>query len=100
MINSKMLPYSLLEERIAYDTYGVEIKTYVQIDTIQAFITLRNSEDKFIDMLTYDIANYIGLTPCMTVFKNNQLVKDSKTYKVIEVLKARNYSQLFLKEVK
>ena len=99
MINSQMQSYNLKEQRVGYDSLNVEIKTYVNIDTIQAFITLRSTEDKFIDMLSYDVANYIGITPCMTVCKDNQLVKDTKTYNVIEVFKGRNYSQLFLKEV-
>lgn len=99
MINSSMETYNLKEERVEYDNLGVEIKTYNNIDTIKAFITLRSTEDKFIDMLSYNVANYIGITPCMTICKYNQLVKDNKTYSVVEVLKARNYSQLFLKEV-
>ncbi len=87
MINSNMETYALKEERVGYDSLNVEIKTFVNNDTIKAFITLRSTEDKFIDMLSYDIANYIAITPCITVCKHNQLVKDNKTYNVVEVLK-------------
>ncbi|GEM_PF-5443904 len=100
MINSNMKPVDVYEIKPTYNDLGVEVETQQLIKNIDCFITLRSTEDKMIDIYSYEIANYIGITADKTIVKGNILKQNNVDYKVIEVLNLLRNTQVLLKSIK
>lgn len=101
MINSNMKPVDVYTIETSNDNdLNVKVETLTFIKTIDCFITLRSTEDKMIDVYSYEKADYIGITADKTVIKGNILKVNNEEYKVVESLNILRNNNLLLKRVK
>ncbi len=99
MINQNMQLTKIYSVSNGYDYLGVEVETESFIKDIDCFIMLRATTDKMIDIYSYEIADYTGITADKTIVKGNILKQNNIDYKVIEVFNLLRNTQLLLKAV-
>jgi hypothetical protein len=100
MINAGMKPTEVFATTENYNDLGVKFDAPVKIKTIDCFIMIRSDQDKMLDVYTYQMADFIGLTADKTIVKGNILKVNNSEFKVIESLNFLRYNKLLLKKVK
>jgi hypothetical protein len=99
MINANMKSTDVYTITKTYNDFGIEIETEIKLKIIDCFINLRSTEDKIIDIYSFELANYLGITADKTVVKGNILRQNNIDYKVVEVFNLLRNTQLLLKAV-
>lgn len=101
MINSNMKPVDVYTIKPSNDNdLNVKVETPTFLKTIDCFLALRSTEDKMIDVYSYEKADYIGITVDKTVIKGNILKANNEEFKVVESLNILRNNNLLLKKVK